>query len=350
MKQKFCLLILTVGLLLSLAACVVVPPSLPPAELSTIRIGTEPWIGYGPWWIAVEHDLFTKYGLAAELVSFTTDAELHAAMTKGEVQAANLGAYEAYQLFNQGMDIRIVLMEDVSYTADAIIAPDAIATIDALKGKRIAYEQGSVSEVLLHYALHQSSLSIDDIQPVLMPAADAGLALLAGHVDAAVTYEPYLSTTLAERDGFTTLYTAAEHPGLISDVLAVDASFLEQNPDTIRALLQIWDEAVAYYESNPASAQAIIAAAIGQEPGELQSAFDGIELFDLDDNRHLFSQQFYDVLLDGVQVAQTADLLDKAPDLDTLFVPDFLDESNWSKIGVLHPTSALLATAGQDMK
>lgn len=41
-------------------------------------------------------------------------------------------------------------------------------------------------------------MTINDIVRVPMPAADAGTALIAGRVPVAVTYEPYISTALAQ--------------------------------------------------------------------------------------------------------------------------------------------------------
>jgi len=34
-----------------------------PETPTVVRIGTQPWIGYGPWWIAKEKGLFEKHRL-----------------------------------------------------------------------------------------------------------------------------------------------------------------------------------------------------------------------------------------------------------------------------------------------
>jgi len=33
-------------------------------------MGTEPWIGYAPWYIAQQEGYFTKYGLKVNIVNF----------------------------------------------------------------------------------------------------------------------------------------------------------------------------------------------------------------------------------------------------------------------------------------
>jgi ABC-type nitrate/sulfonate/bicarbonate transport systems, periplasmic components len=90
------------------------------AALKKVRIGTQPWIGYGPWWIAQEKGIFAKYGLEAELVDFVEDKEVNAAFASGQMDAANLATHTAIKLYAAGLDVRIVLLEDASYQADAI--------------------------------------------------------------------------------------------------------------------------------------------------------------------------------------------------------------------------------------
>ncbi len=289
-------------------------PTAPPT-LTKVRIGTQPWIGYGPWWIAQEKGFFAKYGLEAELVDFVEDKEVNAAFASGEMDAANLATHTALKLYAAGLDLRIVLVEDASYQADAILSPKSITSIADLKGKKIAYEEGTTSELLLNYALQQNGLTLRDIEPVFMPAADAGAALIAGKVDVAVTYEPYISEALAQNSDLHLLYTAAERPGLISDVLAVRANL---DPKIVTALLQVWQEALNYYNSNPEDGQAIIARKVGSTPEELKTAFDGVRFYDLAENRAELGSGFLVVIGDVAKVAQTIGLLESIPNVQKI--------------------------------
>ncbi len=89
-----------------------------------------------------EQGLFAKYGLQAELVDFVQDTEVNAAFASGDMDAANLATHTAIKLFANGVDLRVVLVEDASSTADAILAGAGIATVADLKGKTVAYEEG----------------------------------------------------------------------------------------------------------------------------------------------------------------------------------------------------------------
>lgn len=286
-----------------------------PEEPVTVRIGTQPWIGYGPWWIAKEQGLFEKNGLQAELVDFVEDKEVNAAFASGQMDAANLATHTAIKLFASGVDLKVVLLEDASYEADAILAPSSVASIADLKGKKVAYEEGTTSDLLLNYALMNTGMSIADLEPVFMPASDAGATLIANQVDVAVTYEPYISAALASNPDLKLLYTAAERPGLISDVLAVRGDL---NPEVIAKLLKIWDDALAYYKSNPDEAKAIIAKNVGSTPEELTTAFDGVKFYDLAENKQLFSGDLMKTLEDVTEVAQAIGLVTTPPNLSEM--------------------------------
>ncbi|HHY54561.1 MAG TPA: aliphatic sulfonate ABC transporter substrate-binding protein [Chloroflexi bacterium] len=327
--MKRVLLILAV-LLLMLAGCTAVstPAEAPAASApATVRIGTQPWIGYGPWWIAQDQGLFAKYGIEAELIDFVTDTEVNAAFASGNMDVANVATHTAIKLYANGVDLKIVLLEDVSNAADAIIAPSAIATVADLAGKTVAYEEGSTSDLLLHYALAANNMKIEDIIAAPMPAADAGAALIAGQVDAAVTYEPYISEAINQNSDIQALYTAAERPGLISDVLAARTQFAEENPAVMRKLLQVWDEAVAFLRKNPEAGRAIIAEAVGSAPEELTTAFDGVAFYDLAENQQFLNLESGNAaaVFDDVQtVALEIGLIDAPIDLTRVVEPTYL--------------------------
>ena len=330
MKRLLIVLSLLI-LVISLAGCATVSapadaPASAPAN-TTVRIGTQPWIGYGPWWIAQDQGIFAKYGIEAELIDFVTDTEVNAAFASGNMDVANVASHTAIKLYANGVELKIVLLEDISNAADAMIAPSAIATVADLAGKTVAYEEGSTSDLLLHYALAENNMKITDIVAAPMPAADAGAALIAGQVDAAVTYEPYISEAINQNADIQPLYTAAERPGLISDVLAARTQFAEENPDLMRALLKVWDEAVAFLRENPEAGRAIIAEAVGSTPEDLVTAFEGVAFYDLTENQQFLaydSENAAAVFNDVQTVALAIGLIDSPIDLARVVDPNYL--------------------------
>jgi NitT/TauT family transport system substrate-binding protein len=326
MNKRFAALIsmLSALVLLASSAAPAIAAPAPAAAPIKVRIGTQPWIGYGPWWIAKEKGLFEKYGLEAELIDFVEDKEVNAAFASGNMEAANLATHTAIKLFSVGVDLKLVLLEDVSTTADAILAGEDIKSIADLKGKQVAYEEGTTSDLLLNYALMQNKMTLDDIVAVPMPASDAGTALMTGKVPAAVTYEPYISEALKENTKLKALYQAKERPGLISDVLVISGKFAKEKPEAAKALLKVWGEALDFYNKDNKAGQEIIAKAVGSAPEDLITAFDGVKFYDLAANQKDLNSDFASTIKDVADVSKSIGLFDKVPDLTKLVDTSFL--------------------------
>jgi NitT/TauT family transport system substrate-binding protein len=296
-------------------------------EPGTFKMGIEPWLGYGPWRVAEAKGLFAKEGLEkVDIINFTQDADINTALASGQLDGANIATHTSLAMAAAGLPIKIVMLEDVSLKADAIIAGKGIGSIKDLKGKQVAYEQGTTSDILLNYALAQNGMTIDDIEKVPMPAADAGSALIAGRVPAAVTYEPYLTLAMHQDENIKLLYTAGEDPGLVSDVLVVREDVLEKGPGQILALVKAWDAGVKAYRADPKESRAIISKAVGAKPEELETAFAGVGFYDLAQNRKMLEGDFLGkTIVDVAKAAKKAGILTTDVDAPKLIDARFVD-------------------------
>jgi len=222
--------------------------------------------------------------------------------------------------------VKIVLLEDVSAEADAILAKSEIASIAERTGKRVAYEEGTTGEVLLRYALQENGLTIDDVEKVPLSATEAGPAVIAGRVDAAYTYEPFVSAALKRGDGLKALYTAAEKPGIISDVLLVRQEVIDDRPGQVAALVRSWQAGLDAYEADPDGSQATIAEDLGTDLAELKDAFSGIEFYDVARNRQEASSgQLAETVQIVADVAEQAGLIEGDVDVEALIESRFVN-------------------------
>ncbi|MEA4838993.1 MAG: ABC transporter substrate-binding protein [Rhodospirillaceae bacterium] len=266
------------------------------AEAGTIKIGVEPWLGYGPLWVADQKGFYKQQGLDVELVMFNTDQDMTAALASGKIDLIAAATNTTLITINQGVPVVGVLVLDQSFNADAILSGAKISSIKDLKGRSVAYERGASSELLIHYALKANGMTPADIKPVPMNASDAGLALIAGRVDAAVTYEPYISTALKQGGNYKVLYTASEKPGLISDLLIGTPDWVKAHQKEVAAVIRAWDSAVRFVRENPAEGGAIIAKAVGSSMDEFEPAFKGVRLFDGKENLEILKGEFQDTV------------------------------------------------------
>lgn len=273
-------------------------------EPGPIKMGIEPWLGYGQWHVAARKGLFAAEGLDdVEVINFNTDADINAALAAGQLQAGNIATHTAMNFIANGLPIRIVALLDVSKTADAILTDGSVADIAGLKGKQVAYEEGTTSDILLNYALAAHGMTIADIVKVPMPASDAGAALIAGRVPVAVTYEPYLTLAEQQDPKVKMLYSAGENPGLVSDVFVVRDEFLKERPGAVAALLRAWDAGLADYTADTPGGRAIIAEAVGAKPEELATAFDGVVYYSMHENATELSGTFARKIVPDVESA-----------------------------------------------
>ena len=292
---------------------------------TTIRMGIQPWIGYGQWHVANDQGISAKHNIDVELTELTDDADQSAAFASGRIDMDNIASHTALLLISQGIDLQIVAIEDFSTTADAILARGDITSAADLKGKRVAYEQGATSDLLLHAALASAGLTIDDIIPVPMGASEAGTALIGNRVDVAVTYEPYITAALASDPSVQRVYDAAQNPGLISDVLVTSGKFAAANPDAVRRAVAAWNEAADWYKANPEQGRAIISKAVGENPDALSSAFDGVQYYGSAENAAEFAGSYTTTTLPLVmRAAKEAGLLAADVDLSKATDPQYL--------------------------
>lgn len=291
----------------------------------TITIATQPWLGYGPWYIAQDKGYFADQGVDAKITSFDDDSQMTAALGSGQVDVANAASHSALQWLENGQEGYIGLLLDTSLTADAVLASDGISSITDLKGKKVAYEEGSVSNLLLDHALTENGMSINDVESVPMAPSDAAVALSSGRVDAAVTYEPYITDSLAQNSSIKKLYTADKKEGLISDVLFISKKALEEKPEAVRKTIAAWGPAVDFYNSNTDEAQKIIATNIGSSADDLKTAFAGVKFFSLEDNRTELGGNYLENVLPSVQEsALSAGILTKKTDLSKVVDAQFV--------------------------
>lgn len=284
-----------------------------PVEPGVFKLAVSPWLGYGMWYIAQEKGFFKANGLeGVELINFVEDKDMGAAVAAGQLDGDNESIQQLLAKVQAGIPIKGVILLDASTKADAILVNAEIKSVADLKGKQVAFEKGSTSDLLLNYVLQKNDMTIDDVSALPMPAANAGTAIISGTVPAAVTYEPYISAAVQADKTIKVLAEAGEAPGLISDVLAVPDDVLKKKPGQVQAMLRSWDQALEYYRAHTEEGRAIIAKGVGAEPADLVTAFDGVTYYSVKESQEALNGQFKTATYPGiVKAAKAAKLVEQ---------------------------------------
>jgi NitT/TauT family transport system substrate-binding protein len=222
-----------------------------------LKIATFTWPGHGPFYVAREKGFFAEENVEVVLSRIDAAAERRAAIGAGRIDAIATGLEEVIILRDKGVDLKAVLETDQSNGADGLVAKKNIQETKDLKGKIVAYEEGSPSHIFLTQVLKKAGLTTKDIIPKYMSPAEAGAAFTSDKVDAAVTWEPWLTKSKEKTDSHL-LISSAEEPGLIAAVLAVRNESLEKRRSEWLAVLRAWFKAVEFCKKNPDEAHKIM--------------------------------------------------------------------------------------------
>lgn len=260
------------------------------AEAGSLKLGHSTWVGYGPFYIARDKGFFKDEGIDVELVIMEDTPIKMGALMAGQLDlvASTVDEFPIYM--KPGIGLHYVMAVDNSKGGDGIVATKDITKIEELKGKKVAFEEGSVSQFFLNALLKDAGMTQNDVEAVNMAATDAGVAFAAGQVDAAVTWEPALSQGAAAPNGHI-LLTSADKPGLITDVVAATDATLKDKKADVQAFVRAWYRALDFIKSNPDEANAIMAKGVGgwlSDPKVFAETLTGIEYIDKDKNIAFF--------------------------------------------------------------
>src|SRR5512136_478386 len=255
-----------------------------------IKLGMSTWLGYAPLYLAKEKGFFSKQGVEVEVVVIESPADRRAAFAADKIQgmATTVDTHVMTTAAENPVPLKQVLGLDDSNGGDGMVAKKEIKTIKDLKGKTVAAQLGAgASYFWLNYVLAQNGMKLADLKAIDMKAGDAGSAFVAGKVDAAVTWEPWLSRAKDTPFGHV-LLSSDKTPGIIVDSLAFKPDFIKKRGADVKKIIAGWFEAVEFAAKNPAEADAVMAKFTGQKPEEFTKEKTGVRFYGVKENKDYF--------------------------------------------------------------
>jgi len=294
-----------------------------------IVIGYSSWAGWWPWAIAEEEGLFAKNGVNVEMRWFDGYLESMQAMAAGQLDGNSQTLNDTISFAGESVNGQVaVLVNDNSAGNDKIIVTEEINTIQDLKGKQVAIEEGVVDDFLLSLALEREGMSRDDVVIRPMETGAAAAAFAAGQVDAVGAFPPFWLTAL-RREGSKELVTSAEFPGAIPDLLVVTEKLIEEKPEQVQALVNTWFDIRKFMEENPEKSDEIMARRAGVSQEDMELFKEGTKFFTLEENLEAFSPG--DTMAHMPFAAQKmaefmiqVGFIDEAPDLNKILDDQFV--------------------------
>ena len=224
--------------------------------------------------------------------------------------------------YANGTGQKIALIFDESTGGDGIIASADIKTVEDLKGKKVGIDKASTEYFFLNAILKDHNMSMDDLIISDMDASSAGTSFIAGELDAAVVWEPWL-TNASQREGGHVLVSSKEYPRIIMDSLTVSKAFYEENPECVEALKNAWCDAIDYYKENPEESIEIMAKGLDLTVEDMKGMLPGVTFMGREENEDFFNKDsensVYDVAQDMADFWAEIGSISEGLDISGLF-------------------------------
>lgn len=235
------------------------------AQETKVAVGISGWTGFAPLTLAKEASIFKKNGLDVTIKKIP-QKDRHLAVASGDIQCAAT-TVETWVVWNAaGVATTQIFQLDKSYGADGMVVKPGITKISDLKGKTVAADApGTAGYFGLAWFLKKNGLSVKDVKVVNMGPQPAANAMIAGTdgIDAAMTYEPYLSAVRAKPEAGKIIATTLDYP-MVMDTFGCTPRFLADNPKAAKALADSYFEAVEMIRKDPAKSHEIMGADVKQ--------------------------------------------------------------------------------------
>lgn len=293
-----------------------------------LKIGYSDWPGWAVWEIAIEKQWFKEEGVAVEFEWFDYVASMDA-YAAGKLDGVGMTNGDALVTGSTGARSVMILMNDYSDGNDMVIARPGISSIRELKGKKIGVEVGFVSHLLLLNALEKNGMTEADVELVNVPTNETPQVLASSEVDAIVAWQPSSSQALNQMPGSKAIYTSADEPGLIYDLLVVSPSSLDARRDDWKKVIKVWYRAVNYLNDPKTMDDAvkIMASRVGLDADEYKPFLKGTKILTREEaNKLMVKGKGFDSIYGSTKIADDFNVANKVYN-EPENVDDYIDSS-----------------------
>lgn len=220
------------------------------------------YVGWMPWEYAGTSGILKKwadkYGIEIELVRMDYIPSVEAYVAE-QVDAVVMTNMECLNMpAASGIDSTVLIVGDYSNGNDALLTRNGL-DVKGLKGKTINLVELSVSHYLMNRALEKNGMTERDVTLQNTSDADIGPIFIADKSqEAVVTWNPIVME-IEQTPGVSKVFTSADIPGEIIDMMVVRTEVLEASPALGKALTGAWYEVMGLMSKRGPVAEEAIA-------------------------------------------------------------------------------------------
>jgi len=266
-------------------------PAPPTASGPALKIAYSDWPGWVAWEIAIQKGWFKEAGVTVDFAWFEYVPSMDA-FSAGKVDAVAVTNGDALVTGSSGSPSVAIIINDYSNGNDMVVAKPGIDKVEQLKGKTVGVEVGFVSHLLLMNALSKAGLTDKDIKIKNVPTDQTPQTLKSGEVDAIVAWQPNSGQALKELPGSKPIFTSADVPGIIYDVLAVNPKSLSERRADWLKVVGVWGRIADFLKDpkNLDDAAKIMSARVGLGAEDYKKLMTGTHILTLEDSLKHFEK------------------------------------------------------------
>jgi NitT/TauT family transport system substrate-binding protein len=289
------------------------------AQDTKVAIGISGWTGFAPLTLAREAGLFKKHGLDVTIRKIP-QKDRHLAIASGDIQCAAT-TVETWIVWNaNGVATTQIFQLDKSFGADGMVVRPGINSIAELKGKTVAASApGTAPYFTLAWMLNKNGMTLKDVNIVNLEPQAAANAILAGagNLDAAMTYEPFLSAVRAKPEAGKIIATTLDYP-MVMDTFGCTPAFLASNPAAAQGLTNAYFDALAMIKAEPKKSFEIMGADVKQTAEAFEKSQSFLRWQDKAANQRFFAGEHAAFSKEAADLLLAAGIIRSIPDLSRL--------------------------------
>jgi NitT/TauT family transport system substrate-binding protein len=292
---------------------------------TAVAIGISGWTGFAPLTLAKEAGLFKKHGLDVTIKKIP-QKDRHLAIASGDIQCAAT-TVETWITWNaNGVATTQIFQLDKSFGADGMVVKPGINSIKDLKGKTVAASApGTAPYFTLAWMLAKNGLTLKDVNIVNLEPQAAANAMIAGtaNLDAAMTYEPFLSAVRANPAAGKIIATTLDYP-MVMDTFGCTPKFLADNATAAQGLANAYFDALAMIKAEPKKSFEIMGADVKQTAEAFEKSQGFLRWQDKAANQRFFAGEHAQFSKEAADLLLAVGIIKQVPDLtklaDTRFI------------------------------
>jgi NitT/TauT family transport system substrate-binding protein len=234
-----------------------------------VKVGWLPTDHDAPLFVAQAKGYYANYGVNVEIIKYAGGAPLAAAIAAGTMDVGVVGIPPAILTKKANPNAGLTMVASVHNNGSGLFVKKGlgITRFTDLKGKIVAIPgANSIQEFLLKQLCLENGMLYNadpvtgqpaDIQHPVVAAGAQIAAMQAGTIDAAISWEPFVTMASMQNVADVLLTSEQIRPGHPCDVILTNGDMMQNYPHSIKQFLKAHKKAIQFINSDLAAAAQI---------------------------------------------------------------------------------------------